>query len=115
MYNTHTKELIEGYLNPLKKNDANVGIPDFQDKMVLRFKNEHELSLYFEAVDQLSKVIILKGQRVLLEKEHYQEIMTTFINLNKEFMMFLCKDEEYGDIMKYEKGETAGEVPTLQN
>jgi len=98
MFNTHTKELIEGYLNPANKNDAGVGIKDFADKMVLRFMNEHELSLYFETVDQLSKVVILKGQRVLLEKEHYQEIMEGFINLNKDFLMFLCKDEAYGEV-----------------
>jgi hypothetical protein len=46
--------------------------------MVLRFKNEHEISLYFDIVDELSQLIILKGQKVLLEKEHYEEIMTRF-------------------------------------
>ena len=61
-FNTHTKELMEGYiLNPGAKNDAGIGLTDFADKMVLRFKNEHELGLYFDAVDQLSNVVILKG------------------------------------------------------
>lgn len=51
LYNTHTKELLEGYLNPGQTNESGHGINDFKDKMVLRFKNEHEISLYFEIVD----------------------------------------------------------------
>ena len=61
LFNTHTKELIEGYTDPSYKNEAGVGYSDFVDKMVLRFKNEKELSLYFDAVDHLAQVIILKG------------------------------------------------------
>ena len=62
--------------------------------MVLRFKNEKEIGLYFDAVDHLAQVIILKGQRVLLEKEHYGEIMEKFLTLNKNFLDFLCENEE---------------------
>ena len=51
LFNTHTEELIEGYSNPDHKNEAGLGIEDFVNQMVLRFKNEHEQSLYFEAVD----------------------------------------------------------------
>lgn len=39
-----TKELIQ-------KNKAGIGIDDFEDKMVLRFQNQNEISLYFEIVD----------------------------------------------------------------
>lgn len=35
----------------------------------------------------------------MLEKEHYGEIMESFINLSKNFMLFLGKDEEYGEII----------------
>ena len=54
MFNTHTQELIEGYADENEKNDEGLGIGDFVENMVLRFKNEHEISLYFDAVDQLS-------------------------------------------------------------
>jgi hypothetical protein len=64
--------------------------------MVLRFKNQKELSLYFDTVDHLAEVIILKGRRVLLEKEHYGEIMEKFLALSKDYLLFLCKDEDYG-------------------
>lgn len=64
--------------------------------MVLRFKNQKEISLYFDVVDHLAEVVILKGQRVLLEKEHYGEIMEKFLTLNKDFLLFLCQDEGYG-------------------
>jgi hypothetical protein len=65
---------------------------------VLRFKNEKEISLYFDIVDQLAQVIILKGRRVLFEKEHYGEIMDKFLGVNKNFLHYLCKDEAYGDV-----------------
>ena len=97
LFNTHTRELVEGYLS--HTNEAGVSLCDFEDQMVLRFKNDQEIGLYFDTVDQLSQVIILKGRRVLLEKEHYGEIMEKFIDLNKNFMLFLCKDEDYGDII----------------
>jgi hypothetical protein len=90
--------LIEGYLDPSKKNDANLGIADFSEKMVLRFKNEHEVSMYFEVVDQLTKVMVLKGHKVLLEKDHYQDILQNFTETCRDFMLFLCKDEAYGSI-----------------
>lgn len=38
-FNTHTRELVEGYLNPDNKNDEGFGIDDFANKMVLRFLN----------------------------------------------------------------------------
>lgn len=38
LFNTHTRELVEGYLQ--HKNEAGVGICDFEDQMVLRFKND---------------------------------------------------------------------------
>ena len=47
----------------------------------------------------MTQVIVLKGQRVLLEKEHYGEIMDKFIDINKNFLLFLCKDNDYGDIL----------------
>lgn len=103
-FNMHTKTLIEGYLDPNQKNEAGIGIEDFNDKMVLRFKNEHELSLYFDAVDQLSNVVILKGQNVLLEKEHYKDILKSFVNLNKDFLLYLCKDGQYGDVKNFMEG-----------
>ena len=56
------------------------------------------MSLYFEIIDQLSKVLILKGRKVLLEKDHYHDIMKDFVDLNKDFLLFLCKDEAYGKI-----------------
>lgn len=52
LFNTHTQELVEGYLK--HRNEAGVGISDCEDQMVLRFKNEHEVGLYFDTVDQLS-------------------------------------------------------------
>ena len=43
---------MEGYVNdPTRKNEAGVSMTDFVDKMVLRFQNENELSLYFDCVD----------------------------------------------------------------
>ena len=98
-FNSHTEELVEGYTDPAVINSEGYGINDFFDKMVLRFKNEHELSLYFEAVDHLCKVIVLKGQKVLLEKEHYGTIMEEFLSVCKNFMLFLCQDESYGEIV----------------
>mmetsp|Transcript_7944 Transcript_7944/g.12291 ORF Transcript_7944/g.12291 Transcript_7944/m.12291 type:complete len:145 (+) Transcript_7944:705-1139(+) len=89
-FNTHTEELVEGFTNPDLVNDEGFGIKDFFDKMVLRFKNEHEVSLYFDAIDQLCKIIVLKGQKVLLEKEHYGSIMEDFLELSKSFMLFLA-------------------------
>ena len=108
LYNTHTKELLEGYLDPAQTNSSGHGIDDFMDKMVLRFKNEHEISLYFEIVDQLSRVLTLKGHKVLLEKEHYQDMLKTFVNVNRDFLLFLCKDEAYGEIKRVQ--ELAGET-----
>jgi hypothetical protein len=35
----------------------------------------------------------------LLEKEHYGEIMEKFLDINKNFLLFLCKDTDYGDIL----------------
>lgn len=40
-------------------------------------------------------MILLKGRRVLLEKEHYAEIMEKYLDICKNYMLFLCKDEEY--------------------
>ena len=94
LFNTHTKEFVEGYADENSKNELGIGLSDFSDKMVLRFKNEKELSLYFDAVDHLAQVIILKGQRVLLEKEHYGEIMEKFLTLNKNYLGFLCDEGE---------------------
>lgn len=52
LFNTHTQELMEGYINdPTRKNEAGISMTDFVDKMVLRFQNENELSLYFDCVD----------------------------------------------------------------
>jgi hypothetical protein len=42
--------------------------------------------------------VILKGQRILLEKEHYGEIMEKFLDLNKNYMLFLCNDHEYSSV-----------------
>ena len=47
-------ELIEGYKNEELRNTGGFGIADFEENMVLRFKNEHEISLYFDIVDQIS-------------------------------------------------------------
>ena len=48
--------------------------------------------------------MILKGNRILLEKEHYGQIMEKFIKLNKNFLLFLCKDEDYGNFVDAEGG-----------
>ena len=79
--------------------------------MVLRFKNEKELSLYFDSVDQLSQIIILKGQRVLLEKEHYGEIIEQFLDLNKNFLNFLIQDEYYGEILESQNNDKIPKDP----
>ena len=100
LFNTHTKDLIEGYTDENYKDENCIGITDFFDQMVLRFKNQQELALYFDSVDQLSQIIILKGQRVLLEKEHYGQIMEKFLDVNKNFLNFLIQDEYYGDILE---------------
>lgn len=100
MFNTHTKDLIEGYTDENYKDENSIGITDFFDQMVLRFKNQQELALYFDSVDQLSEIIILKGQRVLLEKEHYGQIMEKFLDVNKNFLNFLIQDENYGEILE---------------
>ena len=49
LFNTHTRELVEGYLR--NTNEAGIGLCDFEDQMVLRFKNDSEIGLYFDAVD----------------------------------------------------------------
>lgn len=105
LFNTHTRELIEGYTDENFKDENSIGITDFTDQMVLRFKNEKELSLYFESVDQLSQIIILKGQRVLLEKEHYGLILEKFLDVNKNFLNFLVQDEHYGEILERNNNE----------
>lgn len=64
--------------------------------MVLRFANEHEISLYFEIVDQLNKVMNLKGHKMLLENDHYKDMMNQLVDVSKDFFMFLSKDEAYG-------------------
>lgn len=38
-FNTHTKELVETYKDSKSKNEDGVGIHDFVNKMVLRFKS----------------------------------------------------------------------------
>jgi hypothetical protein len=45
---------------------------------------------------------------VLLEKEHYQDMLKTFVNVNRDFLLFLCKDEAYGEIKSVQEvhGET---------
>lgn len=100
---SHTSDLIEGYKNPETKNRGGFGLNDFNKKMVLRFKNEHETSLYFSAVDQLTEIIILKGRRVLLEKENYHTIMSKMMKLSKDFLFFLTKDEAYGDLKELQE------------
>lgn len=68
---------------------------DQRDKMVLRFANEQEISLYFDIVDQLSKIVILKGRRVLLEPDYYAKMMNNYLDVCQRYMLFLCKDEMY--------------------
>ena len=69
------------------------------DQIVLRFKSEHEISLYFDIIDQLTSIVVLKGRKVLLEKEHYSEIMSQYIEICKNYMLFLCKDEDYSEYL----------------
>jgi hypothetical protein len=37
----------------------------------------------------------LKGKKEMFVNENYQAIMEKFIELCKNYMMFLCKDDEY--------------------
>lgn len=96
LFNTHTRTLLEGYTDPKSSNQAGIGIKDFEDKMVLRFANEHEISLYFDIVEQLTQLMSLKGHRVLLDNEHYRAVMSSLVDVSKDFLLFLCKDEAYG-------------------
>ena len=64
--------------------------------MVLRFKNEEEQQIYFQLVDQLAEVLMLKGGKVLFEKEHYGEIMNKYVDICNNYMLWLAKDEDYG-------------------
>jgi hypothetical protein len=48
----------------------------------------------------------------LLEKEHYGQIMEKFIKLNKNFLLFLCKDEDYGNFVDAEGGNEQKVDPT---
>lgn len=86
LYNTHTQSLIEGYLDEAKA---------LKEKMVLHFTNEHELALYFDIVDHLCQVVILKGRQVLLEPEHYSGMLHRYLDICQRYMMFLAKDEDY--------------------
>lgn len=107
--NINTGELVEKYRDPKYTNKDGVGINEFMDNIVLRFKSEHEISLYFEIIDQLTQIIILKGRKVLLEKEHYSEIMNRYIEVCKNYMIFLCKDEDYTSFVNhYLNKEEAG-------
>ena len=67
--------------------------------MVLRFGNEHEISLYFDIVDQLSNIVILKGRRVLLEPENYSSMLMNYLDVCQRYMLFLCKDEQYASFI----------------
>lgn len=93
--NINTGEMVEKYKDSRQTNEDGVGIDDFVNKIVLRFKSEHEISLYFEIIDQLTQIVVLKGRKVLLEKEHYSEIMSRYLEVCKNYMLFLCKDEGY--------------------
>lgn len=98
--------MVEKYKDFKQTNEDGIGIDDFVNKIVLRFRSEHEISLYFEIVDQLTQIVVLKGRKVLLEKEHYSEIMSRYLEVCKNYMLFLCKDEAYTSyINQYKSGE----------
>jgi hypothetical protein len=39
--------------------------------------------------------LILKGKKEMFVNENYQNTMEKFIELCKNYMIFLCKDDEY--------------------
>ena len=106
--NINTGELVEKYRDPKYTNRDGVGIDQFMDQIVLRFKSEHEISLYFDIIDQLTSIVVLKGRKVLLEKEHYSEIMSQYIEICKNYMLFLCKDEDYSEYLNSFEKEANG-------